>query len=74
MAISVMRLTGAEERYIVTILKHFASPLAGNQMAALTGSHWKMLTIVKASPAALTTAMVAKIAHRKTLLVFDRKR
>ena len=68
---SVTTFAGDDARYSRMTLVHWFSFMARSEVkAASTGWHWKMLTNVKAMPAAITTKRVVKFAHRKILSVF----
>jgi len=60
---SVIILTGAEERYSVTISVHWAVGGTGDSNAAAMGRHCTMFKRVRASPAMLTTAIVETVAQ-----------
>ena len=62
---SVIILTGAEDRYSVTMSVHLAVGCIGSSKAAPTGRHWMMFRMVKARPATLTTVSVAMVDHLK---------
>ena len=61
-----MILTGAEDKYKVTMSMQRAADGVGSSKAADTGRHWRMLSNVKAVPAILTTIRVAIVDHLKT--------
>lgn len=69
---SVMILTGAEDRYRVTISMHLAVGDIGSSKAAPTGRHWSILRKVKARPATLTTVSVATVDHLNIGWFLDR--
>jgi hypothetical protein len=71
MARSVIMLSGADERYMVTISVHCAELGIGVLNTAFTGVHCQTLSIVKAKPPAFTTKSVAMVAHLKTWLLFE---
>lgn len=62
---SVMILTGAEDKYKVTISMQWAADGVGSSKAAETGRHWKILRRVNDIPARLTTIRVAIVDHLK---------
>lgn len=71
---SVIILTGAEDKYNVTMSMHLSAGGRGKSNVAGTGRHWKMLSSVKAVPATLTTASVQSVVHLKTRWFFDKVR
>lgn len=60
-----MILTGAEDRYNVTMSIQSAPSGTGYSKVALYGEHWKMLRKVRTRPATLIRAIVMQLTQRK---------